>query len=204
MTAMPAWSVSRSPTSLAIRGELRVADAAHIWRAVRAQSEHAGAHLDLDLSGANAIDGAVVALLVEVRAELAARGVDAQIVGGSDAVRAIVHLYRYDGHARRPPPRRARLIARLGNAIAAGGGSVRRLVGFAGELAAVAVDVVRRPATGTARAIASLVERAGTDGIPIVLVLNFLVGFVDGVPVDAPARDLRREPLRRPTSSGSR
>src|SRR4051812_5204902 len=50
--------------------------------------------LVIDLGRATWIDGAIVALVVAVRARLLARGVRCHITAGSEQLRALVHLYR--------------------------------------------------------------------------------------------------------------
>jgi phospholipid/cholesterol/gamma-HCH transport system permease protein len=95
--------------------------------------------MDLDVSGAEVIDGAIMPLLVETRASLASRGIACELVGASARLQPIAHLYGAD----RP--------------------------------SALRPQVRRGPTSG---GLPLLIARAGTDGIPIVLVLNFLAGFV--------------------------
>jgi phospholipid/cholesterol/gamma-HCH transport system permease protein len=176
---MATWTILRTGDRLAIAGELRLAHGARIWRALRGHAAHPGDALDLDLSGATAIDGAVMALLVEQRAQLAARGVRCELVGVPDALAPIVHLHGGDR-----PPARAPMAAhehgleRLGAATEHLGHRLREIVEFAGELVASIALTVRRPSRLDWRALPTLVERAGADGVPIVLLLDFLVGFV--------------------------
>jgi phospholipid/cholesterol/gamma-HCH transport system permease protein len=114
-----------------------------------------------------------------VRARLLARGVRCHITAGSERLRALVHLYRGDESPRPPEIRsRERGLARLGSAIDRALGQAREMIAFAGELIAAIAAVLRRPDRLSWREIPGLIVRAGTDGIPIVLVLNFLVGFV--------------------------
>ena len=56
------------------------------------QTKDASGSVILDLSGVHAADGSVVALLVELRNELAARGVKAELVGANESVETIVSL----------------------------------------------------------------------------------------------------------------
>ena len=173
------WTIVRSEGRLAIAGELRLAQGTRIWRALRAQTTRPGPSIDLDLSGATAIDGAVMALIVELRAVLVARGVRCEIIGASTALAPIVHLYGGDR-----PPGRAPITAHehglelLGAATERFGHRLRELVDFAGELVAAIALILRRPSSVNWRALPSLLERAGADGVPIVLLLDFLVGFV--------------------------
>src|SRR5208283_556458 len=104
--------------------------------------------LDFDLSGAVAVDGAIMSLLVDLRASLAARGVESEIIGASDRVRSLVHLYRGD----EPPlvsraPRRERALGRLGRATEELFADFVRLAVFLGNLVAALARTVRVPAS---------------------------------------------------------
>ncbi len=178
---MSSWRLSRGPERIALAGELRITDAAAIWRELSHLVADLGAmrRLDLDVSAATVIDGAVMALVVELRGALRARGVAAEISGANPKTAAIVHLYGGD-RATVPTigaPREG-AIARLGAGLAAFVERAHRAVVFAGELASGAAAVIRHPRLASWRDLGPLIARAGTDGIPIVLVLDFLVGFV--------------------------
>jgi phospholipid/cholesterol/gamma-HCH transport system permease protein len=135
------WSVHRSNSRVELAGELRIVDGVAIWRALQGAAAAPARRLDLDLASAAIVDGAVMAMVVDVRAALVARGVPCEIVGAGDRLRGLVHLYHGDDAPRPPRSRRyASALAKLGTAM---------------EIA-----------------------RAGTDGVPIVVLLNFLVGFV--------------------------
>jgi len=175
------WQIESGSRRIAITGELRTADAAAIWRSLRHHVHRLGpgGPIEIDLAHAAVIDGTVMALLVDLRAGLAKRGVSAQISGASDRIAGVVHLYGGD----RPPgvvtePSHARAIARLGAGVAKAATQARRLIEFSGDLVRGVVAVVRHPRLGGWRELGSLVAQAGADGIPIVLVLDFLVGFV--------------------------
>src|SRR5260221_2839235 len=65
-------------------------------RDVYRQIAGASGALAFDLSEVRAADGGVMALLVDLRSELASKGVQAELVGASGNVRTIVDLY--SGH----------------------------------------------------------------------------------------------------------
>jgi phospholipid/cholesterol/gamma-HCH transport system permease protein len=135
--------------------------------------------LVIDLSRATRLDGAIVALVAAQRARLHARGVRCSITAGSEQQRALVHLYRGDELPRAAEIRRREHgIARLGGAIDHALAQAREVVAFIGELLGAIPAIVRRPERLSWRDLPGLIVRAGTDGIPIVLVLNFLIGFV--------------------------
>ncbi|HEY4243213.1 MAG TPA: MlaE family lipid ABC transporter permease subunit [Kofleriaceae bacterium] len=163
---------------VALSGSLGIANAGAVWRDLQraARAASRSRRVTLDLSGVTAIDTTVAGLVADVRESLAARGTDVQIIGASEAVARIVQLYGID----RVAPRRAARppIAKLGSWVAGLIGRGRHLVEFCGELARGLTAVVRHPALGGWRELGPLLARAGTDAIPIVIVLDFLVGFV--------------------------
>ena len=157
-----------------------MADAAEIWRTLQsAVNVTPRGPMDIDLTGASLVDGAVMALLAEIRAELIADGRRCEIVGVAPHVAPLVHLYGGDAQIEPlPHPRRPSLLESVGRKVAVGGGAVRRLLGFLGMLVISGGGAITRPRTANWRAIPELVARAGTDGLPIVLLLNFLSGLV--------------------------
>ncbi|HTR50350.1 MAG TPA: MlaE family lipid ABC transporter permease subunit [Kofleriaceae bacterium] len=178
---MSAWTIEQRPGRIALAGQLRIDNAAAVWRALQHATrdvEHAH-HVEIDLGAVSAIDSTIIALLVELRAALATRGTEVEISGASQAISGIVHLY---GGDRAPAGTgrfaRQRSIARLGSTVASAWAQWRRLVEFCGELARGIAATVRHPSLGGWRELGPLVARAGADGVPIVLVLDFLVGFV--------------------------
>ena len=177
-----AWKIERHGVDLKLTGELRMADAPAIWKALRkVAAEPLEGKLDLDLTGASIVDGAIMSLLVDLRTSLSERSVRSEIVGASERLQPIVHLYRGDEPTHpRARVRRQGIIARIGAGTERLFQSFRRLTTFLGETVAAARGIAGGPAPLNWRAIPSLAERAGADGIPIVLLLNFLVGFVMG------------------------
>lgn len=176
---MSAWQIVRDAERLDVVGELAIRDAGAIWRTLHSVSRDPGDVLDIDLSRATAIDGAIIALLVEERAGLLAGNTRCQFVGASTRLAPLVHLYGGDGDPtpRREPHREAPL-ARLGAATAGVVRGLAAVVAFVGALAGASAAIGRRRVAPNWRALPALVERAGADAIPIVLLLNFLVGFV--------------------------
>ena len=71
---MTAWQITRDGDRVALAGELRIQDARAIWRALGDRARAPGPRLDLDLSEVTAVDGGVMALLVETRRDLVAHG----------------------------------------------------------------------------------------------------------------------------------
>lgn len=178
--AMP-FVIERRVGRLCLRGDLELANAEAIWRELHRKTADADDELDIDLEHVDAIDGVAVALLVDLRARLAARGIKSEVVGASERVAALVGLYQ--GYQRPVPLRRGRrhgFVERLGDATRRVTRGIRRMVEFIGDTVVGAVGTVVRPITGNWRSVFPLIVRAGTDAIPLVLLLNFLLGFVMG------------------------
>jgi phospholipid/cholesterol/gamma-HCH transport system permease protein len=174
-----AYEVTHAPGVIRFAGDLRIVDAAAIWREVRAASASAQGAITLDLSGVGAIDGSVMALLVEVRSELAARGVAAELVGASDQLEPLIDLYSgHDGPTRVRKRLPEGTFAQIGRATVDVGKEASGILGFLGGMVVAAGALVRRPSSGHWKEVPPLAERSGADAVPIVVLINFLVGFV--------------------------
>ena len=175
---MSTWQIVRADERIELAGELRLLDAQRIWRRLGEAAARPGAQLDLDLHGAQLVDGAIMALLVDLRASLIARGTRSAFVGAPERIQSLVHLYRGDqppATAAPPSTEPPVALARLGEGVARAARQVRSVVVFAGQLAGALVADIRHV---NWRAVPGLITRAGTDGLPVVVLLNFLVGFV--------------------------
>lgn len=176
------FSVEPKGTTLRLAGKLRMADAPAIWREVRAATGRARkGPLAIDLSDATEIDGGVMSLLVALRTDLHTRGVKAEIEAVPERFEPLVDLYE----ARRPPRRRKRrqaegLIENVGRASATALGELKQVISFFGEMVLAVVGLVHSPRSGHWKEILPLVNKAGADALPIVVLINFLVGFVMG------------------------
>jgi phospholipid/cholesterol/gamma-HCH transport system permease protein len=177
---MPTWQVLGGDGRIELVGELRLVDAHAIWSALREVTRVPPR--ELDVSRVTAIDGTVMSLLGELT-----RGTQCTLVGASPRIAELAHLY-LGGEPLPPRPYREPAVARIGAATRRAGSSVGDVLRFTGELASASLAVVRRPRTANWREVPALIERAGADGVPIVLLLNFLVGFVGAYQSITPLR----------------
>jgi phospholipid/cholesterol/gamma-HCH transport system permease protein len=179
-----AWEILQTDAGLRLVGELRMADATPVWKTLRklaGQRAPAAGTFEIDLTDATTVDGAIMSLLVELRAALTVHNVRAEIVGASERLKPIVHLYRGDEPPIAPArPGRETAITRLGAVTARLLDSLGKLLVFLGETVAAVRGFFGGPAPLNWRSIPTLMARAGAEGVPIVLLLNFLVGFVMG------------------------
>jgi phospholipid/cholesterol/gamma-HCH transport system permease protein len=166
---------------LTLRGRLTFLEAGHIWTEVRQSvaSVKRGEHLDFDMSGVDAVDGGTMALLVHLRGELAARGVVADFAGAHENVQALIHLYRGDIQpVRRRKRKHEGILSQIGRATSEFFLEVKSVLAFFGDVVLAALGLLKEPKTGNWKDLLPTMERTGADAVPIVILINFLVGFV--------------------------
>jgi phospholipid/cholesterol/gamma-HCH transport system permease protein len=168
-------------SSLSLGGKLTFPEATDIWNDVHRCIDTLEPHakIDFDMHAVEAVDGGTMALLVHLRSELAARGVRAEFVNARKDVQELIHLYRGDIK----PVRRKRrtpegTIAQIGRATLELLLEVKRVLGFFGDTVLAALGLLKEPRTGNWKEILPTAERSGADAVPIVILINFLVGFV--------------------------
>ncbi len=163
---------------LRLGGRLRLGDGDALLRELR---RHPAA-VRLDLSGVESADGASTALLLELQAERAARGAALAIEGANPDVQRMLDLYALAPTPARDgsTPPRLGFIAEVGRAVVGRWHDAQHVLGFAGQLVLGLIGAVRRPGSVHWRELGLLMERAGADGVPIVVLINFLVGLIMG------------------------
>lgn len=168
---------------LTFRGRLTLRDASDLWSDVRQKVAGLGrgARVDFDMSEVESVDGGMMALLVRHRSDLHARGVRAEFVGAHEDVQALVHLYAGDmvvARRRRRGRHPESLIEQLGRVTHDLGIELKGMLGFLGDVVLSVTGLLKEPSTGNWRDVSPTVERAGANAVPIVALINFLVGFV--------------------------
>lgn len=163
-----------------LSGRLRMPDAPLLWTEIReATAKAKKGSLTFDLSRVDAIDGGVMSLLVALRTDLHARGVKAEIEGTPEKFEPLVELYE----AKKPPRRRKKrapegLVEQIGRSTADVGSELKQVISFFGEMVLAGIGLVRHPRSGHWKEIPPLLNKTGADALPIVALINFLVGFV--------------------------
>ena len=162
-----------------LEGVLAFADASSLWSQLRSRlAPTMSDAVRFDLSRIESIDGGAMALLVQAKWDLQTGGVRCEFVGGSGTVQAILALYEGDAAPTpRPPHRRASVLARLGDATVALLAELQLGLAFLGNMLLEMGGVLRRPRTGNWREVMPIMNRTGADAVPIVLLINFLIGF---------------------------
>ena len=131
--------------------------------------------IDLDLSGVESMDGSTMAVLLDLRHDL-----DAQVTGVHDVVQKLYELYDAAGQrpARKTAPGPESALEQIGREVAGWGDAANAAIDYLGNLLAAALATLRRPANINWGDVTRVMERAGADGVPIVVMITFLVGMV--------------------------
>ena len=181
----PAFAIEHVQTSagegeLRIRGNLRFAEATPLWSELRRLETTAarGETLNFEMSAVERIDGGAMALLACLRAELHRRGVKSEFVAAGERVQKIIHLYGGDNAVKRLKRRRSLgTLDQLGRATLAILLEVQLVLAFFGQMVISGLGLLRAPRAANWRELPPTMERAGADAVPIIVLINFLVGL---------------------------
>lgn len=167
---------------VALAGAVTLGDGRRLWREV--PDAFGPAQLaDLDLSGVVRLDGGSAALLSAMVAHLRSEGRDVEIVGATGEAAQMLKLYDCSRSVpcERATPQHPGIITEAGNVVVKALEGAREIFEFVGDFVVGLCLAVRRPASVHLGQFWNLIERAGADGVPIVLLINFLVGGILGL-----------------------
>lgn len=156
---------------VSLAGVFETIDAEEIWK----QLEHVaaeGGHPIIDLSRVTRMDSGMMSMLASLE--------PAELRGARGSVLQIQELC---GIGKKQKARRRKpegTVAHIGRATAAVIHEIRLVIAFIGHVVHGIAQAIRRPRTTHFGQTPRLVEAAGTDAMPIILLLNFLIGFVMG------------------------
>ena len=166
---------------LELTGKLTFAEAARLWTDVSTflKSVNPGERLDFDVSKLEEVDGGSMALLVAGRADLHRRGAKSEFIGGGEQVQKIIQLYRGDVRVGARKKRRARgLLDQLGSSTLDILQEAKQVFGFFGQALFAVTRVILKPRSANWLEVAPTMEKTGADAVPIVVLINFLIGLV--------------------------
>ena len=186
VSAQPAFAIevveAEGAVTLRLSGTLTFIDASSLWTQLQARiTPTMKEAVQIDLSAVKSIDGGTMALLVQTSWDLRAEGGECEFVGATGHVQKILELYQGDAKPnKRPKQKPVSAVAQLGQATYDVFIEIQLVLAFLGRMILAVAGVIRRPSTGNWREIAPLMNRTGADAVPIVLLINFLIGFVMG------------------------
>ncbi|WP_437751772.1 ABC transporter permease [Sorangium sp. So ce1389] len=163
-----------------LQGELRMRDADALWSQLSAAvADVRDGTVTFDLARVSVMDGGILSILLHLRAVLAERGARLELSGANERLAALIELYGGNERVARPAKKKAEgVVHQIGRATVSVLEEARLIVDFLGQMSVAAVSVARRPSRGNWRDTLPFVERTGVDALPIVLLINTLVGFV--------------------------
>ncbi len=171
---------STASTPLKLTGALSIDGVQTLVSALEAHEKSLPDKADVlvDLGEVESLDGTASAVLTSHLRKLERRGHPVHIEGGDASVRDGL---RADVAKEIPKPAKPpTFFAEIGTSTLGVYDSGKAIFAFIGEVVLSVIGVAREPKTGNYKDVFRIAERAGADAVPIVLFINFLVGFVMG------------------------
>jgi len=175
-------AVERAPEGVNVRlaGALTLDTASRAWRELMAAlCAHATGAVALDVGGVERFDSAGVAVLAEARAACAAAQRPCQLRNVPPHIGSMLSLLDFDALARPVPVEhhhREHFFMHVGAWAYELAGGVRSVFVFIGDAFLALVYALRHPRSVRARDVLLYIERAGVDAVPIVAMIQFLLG----------------------------
>jgi phospholipid/cholesterol/gamma-HCH transport system permease protein len=165
--------------TITLGGTITLRNGTNLWLELNKVQPKPGERVRIDLSRVGMMDGTAVALLVSYRAACEEAGARCELIGAEGAPKELLKLYERDAKAPRPVRRRPQgLLDQVGAATIRLLVEVQLVLAFFGQMVAGAIVAIRAPRTVNWRDLGPTMERAGADAVPIVGLINFLVGLV--------------------------
>lgn len=173
----------RDPAGTAVlhlQGRLVLEDGPESWTRLQdVVKEHAGIG-QLDLAGLDRVDGAGATWLLAVRANAARAGQPIEFVGARPELERLLRLYRCPSEfgCLKDAPHETPILAQVGDTTLELARGLKRVLVYTGDLVWAVGRALRRPRSMNWSDVPGLMERAGADAVPIVLLINFLIGLI--------------------------
>lgn len=167
---------------ITLGGSIALRNSANLWVELHRTPVKPGDEVLIDLSRVNSVDGTAGALLVSFRNELEQAGVHCEFVGAQGSPLELIRLYERGATVTKRKNRRAQgLLDQLGCATIRFMVELQLVLAFFGQMVKGFVLACRAPGTVNWRDVTPTMERAGADAVPIVGLINLLVGLVMGL-----------------------
>ncbi|MET0386914.1 MAG: MlaE family lipid ABC transporter permease subunit [Polyangiales bacterium] len=179
MTALQAVSPTEPVERVVLQGPIDLQHGKQLWKQLQASLPPRGPRVQVDLSQVSAADGSGAALLSTYQNQLAERGVACEFVGVSPALREILHLYESSSKLRKRRKRKPQgSLDQIGTASLGILKEAQLVIAFFGQMVVGVMNGFRHPRSVNWKELLPTAERAGADALPIVALINFLVGMV--------------------------
>lgn len=177
----------------AFSGELSILEPPDLWTALEPilKDAQSGTPVTFDLSQVTKVDANSMALLAEARSQLVGRGVRCDIAGIDERYAEVLGLFEdpaVSNQANKPrvpaktlsPRKPEGTIEQIGRSTMGVLDEGKQVISFFGALVAGFFGLINEPRTGNFREVPYIMEKTGADAVPIVVLINFLIGFVMG------------------------
>jgi phospholipid/cholesterol/gamma-HCH transport system permease protein len=166
--------------ALTLRGRVEVGNAELLLAEIRTCLTDAPREVVLDLSAVDYFDSAGGAVLIRLRQELAGKGVALRIDRSTPAVDGFLSLLDQDALVKPPPPASPPPSppSRIGEAALDWVVEIRAAIAFAGEVTIGLWQAALHPRQMRWRETLLYMQRTGSDGLPIVALISFLMGLI--------------------------
>jgi phospholipid/cholesterol/gamma-HCH transport system permease protein len=169
-----AFRFELADTTLRLEGTLRRAVVGELAAVLARQP--AGARWTLDLSAVEAMDSAAVAAVVHAWRAARTQGGALAVGAASEPARRALALFR-PGPDEKPPPPPPGALESMGGGLLGAGDSARDLLQLAADATFAVAGALRRPRTMRWGALGDQCIYIGSQALPIVGLISFLVGL---------------------------
>ena len=166
---------------LRLRGRLDAESGGRIWReAVTVVEEKRPSRLIVEGSGITYCDVAGIGLLIDLKAHQEEQGGSFELRGVPEKYYRLLQLFPPSVISDRGRKERGRasLPEEVGAATAGVGRNIRTQIEFIGELSAALLYSLTHPGKGIWKKCGAVMETAGVNAVPIIILLGFLIGLI--------------------------
>lgn len=183
---------------LAFEGQLDATTLPRAWReSVTPLRQRTPRRLIVDVSQLGYCDGAGLGLFAELRRMMAVSGGQLEIRGANEQLQAMIQMSALDdptaGQLASVPP--MSLPERTGRGVVNLLQDIGILLSFVGQLAETLLWSILRPRRIRLGDLLDLADKAGTNALPVVALLGFLVGLILAFQAAGPLRDYGAQSL---------
>ena len=167
-----------SQIELSLSGRLTLGSGGAIWKDLKSRISDGSASYRVDMSKLEYVDGAAASLLLAAQDLVQEAGGTLEFSGANKSVETLLELYAANQEPKKPPPKRIGFLDQIGNWAVLALEEAQDALSFLGQTLVAIRQSIRTPASVNWGAIPQQMEKAGADGVPIVLVINFLIGLI--------------------------
>lgn len=183
---------------MAISGRLDATTLAAAWsRVIDPLRDATPAQLTVDVAGVTYCDGAGIGLLVEIDRQIRGRGgqIRFENLGVEQQKILNVALLKNPAATLAPPPPSENVVARIGRSTATVLSDISAIITFTGELTVVLLWAITHPHRVRWGDALLAAEKTGSNAVPVVCLLGFLVGLIIAFQTAGPMRTFGAESL---------